>query len=237
VTINREGDDMTEGQTPEGEPTPVSDDTTATPTPAPAPLAPYVEHASAASSPDPTPVAPVAPTATPMAPAPAAPPPPVAWGVPPVAVAAAGGRTTLAAVAGVAMIILGVLGGLFGLAIAVFGSSVVKQLDLSQYGDFGNVNDPAAIVSGAIAFVGILVLLYSLVYLIGGIGIVRSRNWGRVMGLIVGILSGLFWLLSVTGGSSASGSGRDGIGFVLVLLAIHIYIVVVLIMFWRRKPA
>jgi hypothetical protein len=142
----------------------------------------------------------------------------------------------LAAVAGVGMIILGILGGLAGLGVAVFGASVVQQLDLSQYGDFGDVNDPAAIISGALAFVGILVVLYSLVYLIGGIGIVRSRNWGRVMGLIVGILSGLFWLLSLTGGSSSNGSG-NGTGFVLVLLLIHIYIVVVLIMFWRRKPA
>jgi hypothetical protein len=227
---------MTEGRTPEGEPTPVSDDTTSTPTPEPAPLAPYVEQASAASSPDPMPAAPVAPMATPVAATPAAPPPPVAWGAPPVAVAAKGERTMLAAVAGVGMIILGILGGLGGLAVAVFGSSMVKQFDLNQYGDFGDINDPAALISGAVAFVGIVVVVYSLVYLIGGIGVVRSRGWGRVMGLIVGILSGLFWLLSLTGGSSSNGTG-NGIGFVLVMLAIHIYIVVALIMFWRRSPA
>jgi hypothetical protein len=145
--------------------------------------------------------------------------------------AAKGQRTMLAAVAGVGLIILGVLGGLFGLAIAVFGSSVVRQLDLSQYGDFGDINDPAALISGAIAFVGIVIVVYSLVYLIGGIGVVRSRGWGRVMGLIVGILSGLFWLLGLTGGRS------DGIGFAIVMLAIHVYIVVALIMFWRRSPA
>jgi hypothetical protein len=209
---------MTDEQTPA--PIPSSD---------PPPLAPLVEQASANSSPEPTPPTMAAPT---MA-APAAPPPPVAWGAPPVVAAAKGERTMLAAVAGVGMIILGVLGGLFGLAIAVFGSSVVKSLDLSQFGDLNNtnINDPAALISGAIAFVGIVVVVYSLVYLIGGIGVVRSRGWGRVMGVIVGILSGLFWLAGLTGGRS------DGLGFALVMVAIHAYIVVALLVFWRRKTA
>lgn len=208
---------MTDEQTPA--PMPNSD---------PPPLAPYVAQASEASSPVATP-APVA------APAPAAPPPPVAWAAPPVAVARSGGRTVLAAIAGAGLIVLGVLGGLLGLAVAVFGSSVVRQLDLGQYGDFGNINDPAAVISGAIAFVGIIVVLYSLVYLIGGIGIVRSRGWGRVIGLIVGILSGTFWLLSLSGGG-ASGAGNN-LAFPLVMVAIHAYVVVVLIMFWKNKTA
>ncbi len=210
---------MTEGRTPEGEPTPATESMPATepmPMSDPPPLAPYVAQAAA------------------PAPAPAAPPPPVAWGAPPVMVAAKGGRTTLAAIAGVGLIILGVLGALLGLAFAVLGASIVKSLDLTQYGDFGDINDPAAVISGAIAFIGIIVVVYSLVYLIGGIGIVRSRGWGRVMGLIVGILSGIFWLLSLTGGGSAGGSGS--ILFPLVLFGIHAYVVVVLIMFWRRSP-
>ena len=204
---------MTDEKMPTGEPMPSAD---------PPPLAPLVQQAAAPAPP-------------PIAPPPIA-PPPVAWGAAPVAVAAKGGRTTLAAIAGVGLIILGILGGLLGLMITVFGPSVVSQFDLSQYGDFGDINDPAAVISGAIAFVGIVVVVYSLVYLFGGIGIVRSRGWGRVMGLIVGILSGLFWLLSLTGGGSASGAA-SGIGFVLVMLGIHVYVVVVLIMFWRNKTA
>lgn len=198
---------MTDEQTPAGEPMPSAD---------PPPLAPLVQQAAAPAPPPPV-----------M-------PPPVAWGAPPVAVAAKGGRTTLAAIAGVLLIVLGVLGGLLGLMVAVFGSSIVRQLDLDQFGgDFtgSGLNDPAAVISGAIAFVGIVVVVYSLVYLIGGIGIVRSRGWGRVMGLIVGILSGIFWLLSLTGGSNS------GIGFTLVMLGIHAYVVVVLFMFWRNKTA
>lgn len=205
---------MTDEQTPA--PLPNSD---------PPPLAPYVEQAGAETSSMPTP-APVAP---------AAPPPPVAWAAPPAVVVAGGGRTTLAAIAGVGLIVLGVLGILFGVAVAVLGSSVVNQFDLSQYGDFGNINDPGAVISGAIAFVGIIVILYSLVYLIGGIGIVRSRGWGRVMGLIVGILSGIFWLLSLSGGGA--NSAGNSLVFPLIMVLIHAYVVVVLIMFWRNRTA
>lgn len=202
---------MTDEQTPAGEPMPSTD---------PPPLAPLVQQAAA--------------------PPPAAPPPvapPVAWGAPPVAAVAKGGRTTLAAIAGVGLMILGILGGLLGLLIAVFGSSIVGQLDLKQYGDFGGLNDPAALVSGFLAFIGIVVVVYSLVYLIGGIGIVRSRGWGRVMGLIVGIVSTLFWLASLTGSGTGSSSAANSMGFVLVMLAIHIYIVVALLFFWRKNTA
>ena len=178
----------------------------------PPPLAPYVQQASA-----PTPAAP------PVT------PPPVAWGAPPVA-AAAGQRTPLAMVAGILLVLLSIGGGLIGLMIAIFGSAVVKQLNLDQYGDFGGLNDPAAVVGGFLAFIGVIVVVYSIVYLVAGIGVLRSRGWGRTIGIIVGILSGIFWLLSL------SGNGGGGL-FVIVLLAMHAYIAVVLLFFWRSRAA
>ena len=64
--------------------------------------------------------------------------------------------------------------------------------------------------------VGVVVIVYSLVYLIGGIGVLRSRDWGRVIGIVVGILSGLFWLAAVGGsGSAASGNAQSSIAFPL----------------------
>lgn len=193
---------MTNEQTPEGAPAPSSD---------PPPLAPYVDQAAV------------------PAPAPAAPPPPVTWAAPPVAVAAAGGRTGLAAAAGIIMLILGILGGLLGLFVAVVGGSFA-----SQFGDvleMPGINDPGSVMAGFIAFFGIIVVVYSLVYVIGGIGILRSRGWGRVMGLIVGILSGLVWL------SGLGQSDTANLPFTIVMLAIHAYIVVVLILFWRTRTA
>ena len=158
--------------------------------------------------------------------APAATPPPIY--APPPPTPGAGGRTTLAAAAGVILLILGILGGLLGLFVAVVGGSLA-----SSFGDLIEIpgmNDPSSFVGGMIAFFGIIVVIYSLVYVFAGIGIVRSRNWGRVMGLIVGILSGLIWL-------SGLGGERGNLPFTIVMLGIHVYVVVVLIMFWRAKTA
>jgi hypothetical protein len=159
-----------------------------------------------------------------------APPPAVAWQAPPPVVAASGARTPLAFASGILLILLAIGGGLIGLLLAVFGSSVVAQMDLSQFGDVGGLNDPGALVSGVLITFGIVIIVYSLVYLIAGIGVLRSRGWGRVMGIVVGILSGLFWLASLSGGNNAGG----GL-FVIVLLAIHVYIVATLLFFWRSK--
>lgn len=158
---------------------------------------------------------------------PAAPPPVYA---PPPPTPAAGGRTTLAAAAGVILLILGILGGLLGLFVAVVGGSFVASLgDVITIPELGDTS-AGGLLGGMIAFFGIIVVVYSLVYVFAGIGIVRSRNWGRVMGLIVGILSGLIWL-------SGLGGERGNLPFTIVMLGIHVYVVVVLIMFWRAKTA
>jgi hypothetical protein len=197
---------MTDEQTPAGEPAPSAD---------PPPLAPLVQQAAAPAPP-------------PIAPPPIA--PPVAWAAaPPAAMVVKGGRTTLAAIAGVMLLILGLIGGLLGLFVAVVGGSIVSSL-----GDIvaiEGINDPGSVIGGMVAFFGIIVVVYSLVYVLGGIGILRSRGWGRVMGLTVGILSGLIWL----GGLGQSDTAN--LPFTIVMLGIHAYVVVVLIMFWRNRTA
>lgn len=199
---------MTDERPPEGSPAPAPS------TEPPPPLAPYVAAA-----------------APPTPPPPAAAQPAVAWQAPPPVVAAQGRRTGLAAAAGVVLLILGVLGGLLGLLVALVGGSFVAGLgDLGYFPELEGA-DPAAILAGAVTFFGIVVVIYSLVYLFAGIGILRSRTWGRVMGLIVGIISGLIWL----GGLGQT--DQANIPFTIVMLAVHAYVVVVLILFWRTKTA
>jgi hypothetical protein len=175
-----------------------------------------------------------APAAPPPIPPPAA-QPAVAWAPPPATPAQQGGVTVWAKVAGVLLVIGGILGGLAGLAVAVFGSAVVEMIDdMGQIPDVEGL-DPRALVTGTIVFFGIIILIYSLVYLIGGIGVLRSRNWGRVLGLIAGILSGLIWLGSVT--TPDVPGARDSTIGSLIAFAIHAYIVIALIFFWRRPAS
>jgi hypothetical protein len=178
------------------------------------------------------------PIPPPAMPTPAIPPsqPAVTWAPAPAPVAAAAGqRTTISLVAGILLIIGGILGGLAGLAVAVFGNAIVQSLE-----DLGGLPtlegmDMAAFMSGFIVFFGIIILVYSLVYLFAGIGVLRSRDWGRVLGLIVGILSGLLWLGSVA--TPDQPGVRDSIVGSLIAFGIHAYIVVALLFFWRTKPS
>lgn len=202
---------MTDERPPEGAPAPEPAPSTAPPPP---PLAPYVAQTASAVSP---PVAP--PVAQPA----------VAWQAPAPAVVMPGSRTGLAAAAGIILLILGILGGLMGLFVAVVGGSLAASL--GDMVEIPGLNDPRGVVGGVIAFFGILVVVYSLVYLVAGIGILRSRNWGRIMGLIVGIISGLIWL----GGLGQT--QQANLPFTIVMLGVHAFVVVVLIMFWRTKTA
>lgn len=207
---------MTEERPPES----ASEDTTAVPTPPPA------------ATPPPAPPAYTPPTYTPPPVPPPAAQPTVAWAPPPAATAAVGQRTGLSLAAGILLVVLGILGALFSLVVLTIGRGVVQGFDFSGIPGAEGFNDPNALVSGVITFLGIFVLACSTFYIVGGVGIMRSKNWGRVIGIIIGILAGLLWL-----GSLANGS-RGDVSFALVLLALHAYVAIVLLFFWRtRAPA
>ena len=177
---------------------------------------------------------PIPPPAMPTPPVPS-PQPAVNWAPAPAPVAATGKRTTLSLAAGILLILGGILGGLAGLAVAVFGNAIVRSLE-----DFGGMPEVEGMnmvefMSGFIVFFGIIVIAYSLAYLFAGIGVVRSRDWGRVLGLIVGILSGLIWLSGM--GSTNQPGAADSLVGTLIGFGIHAYIVVALLFFWRTKPS
>ncbi len=189
--------------------------------------------------------APEAPAGTPAytpptyTPPPVAPPQPaVAWAPPPAAATVAVQRTPLSLAAGILLLILGILGALFGLLIAVVGGTFVRDFNFGDVPGFNGAN-PGPVIGSVVAFVGIVLIVGGLIYLVGGIGIIRSREWGRVIGILVGILIGLFWLIGVFGGGQyPDASGRTGGGlFALILFAIHAYIAVALLLFWKRGPA
>lgn len=171
----------------------------------------------------PPPIAPPAPQPEPAiswAPMPAAPPPTVR-----------APRSTLSLVAGVVLIVLGILGVIAAIAVLTIGREVVRQFDFSGIPGYTG-NDPNGFVGSVLAFLGIFVLVCSTFYIVGGVGITRSKDWGRVTGIVIGILAGLFWLLGVVSGR------RADISFELTLLALHAYVAVALLFFWRtRTPA
>jgi len=200
----------------------------ATPSPAPAP------SWGAPAQPPPPPLAPIVNQAPAPPASPAGQQPAVAWAAPAPAVAVQGGRTGLAAVAGIALLILGILGALIGLLVfAVAG--MVGSLGSGGFFDEVPGMPPGfeTAIGGFVVVLGVIILVYSLLYVIGGIGVLRSRGWGRVIGIVVGIISGLIWISAAT--TPAPGGEQSSVLFAFVLLAVHAYIVVVLIAFWRSK--
>jgi hypothetical protein len=225
---------MTEERPPEGAPEPNSE-------PLPEPSPPVTQMGEDESQPTPTMPAYAPPSYTPPpVPAPVTPQPTVAWSAPP-AVVAPGKRTSLAIAAGILLLIGGIGGILLGLLIAVVGGTVISNLNFDQFGYFPDLRgaDPGAVAGGVTVFVGVIIAVYSLAYLLAGIGVLRSSNSGRVLGIVVGIISGLIWL----GGAKNAGqipdaSGALGLGaFSIVMLALHVYVVAVLLFFWRRRPS
>jgi hypothetical protein len=156
------------------------------------------------STPDAT-AQPAAPEPAPASPPPAA--PAVTWAPPPAAPAATGQRTILAALAGILLLLGGILGGLAGLAVMLVGGSFAQALrDYIQVPGLEGA-DAATVLGGVVAFFGAVILVYSLVYLLAGIGVLRNRGWGRVMGLTVGILSCLIWLSGLSGSGTSPARG------------------------------
>jgi hypothetical protein len=191
------------------------------------------------------PAAPAAPApvaASPAPLAPAAPLPTVGWQAPPVVVAAKGQRTSVALAAGILLILGGVAGILIGLLVAIVGGSVVSSIDFSQFNNSPDLKgaNAGALAGGVVAFFGAVVVAYSIAYLLAGIGVVRSSNWARVLGIILGIISGLFWLLGLANASGAqnvAGASGGGLFFSVLALGVHVYIVVALLLFWRNKSS
>jgi hypothetical protein len=246
----REGDQMTDEKAPEGAPSSDADatapqstggwvpppDAAAAPPPAWSPPTP---DAAATPPPaaSPAPLAPlVSSTPPPAVPPPAyTPQPAVAWQAAP-AVAVASGRSGLAAGAGIGLLVFGILLLLIGLLFFAVAGMVGGLAGSGGFGDIpGMPPGFEGAIGGFVVVFGVIVILYSLLYIVGGIGVLRSRNWGRVIGIVVGIITGLLMLSGVTT-PSATGD-QSSLIFSLILLALHVYIVVALAFFWRSKSA
>ena len=165
-----------------------------------------------------------------------APQPAVSWAPAPAPVAATGKRTTLSLAAGILLILGGILGGLAGLAVAVFG----ERDRSSRSEDFGGMPevegmDMEEFMSGFVVFFGIIVIAYSLAYLFAGIGVVRSRDWGP-RARAHRRHPERSHLAVRHRGARTSRRRRQLVG-TLIGFGIHAYIVVALLFFWRTKPS
>ena len=165
----------------------------------------------------------VAPTAAPAA---------VGWVAPPAASAPQGRVTVLARFAGLLLLLIGVFWGVIG-ALAIAGGQAAKDA-LNNAGLAGG--DAAATV---LAGVGIVLLFFAFWEVLGGIGVIAGKGWGRVIGILYSLLFGLATLLPLSGATRAASDTTTDLGPVLVFFGGHviayIFIFIVLALRWRGK--
>jgi hypothetical protein len=144
--------------------------------------------------------------------------------MPAAAGAPVGPPNTLVRVAGVVLAVCGGLATLFGL-IFVVGGGAVGVMGTAA----GDTTGLAGLAGGAIAIFGVVIVIIGVLQLAGGVGIWRGRNWGRVTGIVFGVLGVLAGLGTMSGqGGAASG---------IPILAAYGYVLAVLLVYWRRSPA
>lgn len=99
---------------------------------------------------------------------------------------------------GVITIILGSLSLLCGLCIGIGGVAAGAGPGAGRFG--GRNVLPFQAAAGILIAIAVLIFIFGVVYLIGGIGVLQRRNWGRIMTLVSAGFSGLFGVLQLVGG-------------------------------------
>jgi hypothetical protein len=136
--------------------------------------------------------------------------------------------------------LLGLFWGLAGVVLIIGGSafrSFFDQLGGPLSTDSNSVDAAGNLVGGIFVGVGIVILVLAIVEVLGGLGTMLGKTWGRIIGILYSLVFGSFLLLGVSGATrAASDTGTDtgaGVIFLLVMFALYLYSFVVLLLRWR----
>ena len=138
--------------------------------------------------------------------------------------------------------VIGAVWGLLGV-LALGGGVFIRQL-VDQYApgssDPNAVNRLGDAVGGALAVLGIVILVFAVVEVLGGFGALLGKGWGRFLGILYSLVFGVGLLLIISSGLRASDTSVDvdsGVRvFFIVILAMflmYLYSLVVLLVRWR----
>jgi hypothetical protein len=154
-------------------------------------------------------------------------------------IAAKGSVTILARIAGLFLVLLGLLWGAIGAVLIVGGTAFHAFTDqFSALNSQTSLTTTGNVVGGVIAGVGIVILVFAIFEVLGGIGALFGKTWGRILGILYSLVFGAFLLVAVTSGTQAADvSGNSGVGtgviFIVVMFLMYLYALVVLLLRWR----
>jgi len=132
----------------------------------------------------------------------------------------------LVSLAGIALLVIGILVGLAGMGMMALGliaraafETALQNADPSRF-----TVDVVRVAEGVIVVLGVLFLVYGLGELIAGVGVLLKRQWGRLLGLVLSIIAGLLTTLVLLGSLSAD-NARGGLVLFLVFTIAYWFIV------------
>ncbi len=110
-----------------------------------------------------------------------------------------GGGSSSGSVTGVGVIsiILGSMTLLCGLCVVVLSMGIFGGAGGGNFGGRANFPDIFQAAAGVMIVISILVLVLGVLYLVGGIGVLQRRNWGRIMTLIMAGFSALLGIFCI----------------------------------------
>ena len=122
-------------------------------------------------------------------------------------------RPTGVTLASIFLIVMGVL-LLLGALLAFAGGAMFGSMLGSAQG--------GGLFAGLFAFLGVIVLIFAILHLAGGIGSLQGKGWGRWTGIVTAILLVIFLVLGLVGSFSAPG-GTNVTGLVTQIVFIALY--------------
>ena len=180
---------------------------------------------SPAPPPDPPPAAPPAAQSGWVQPQPAQ----SGWVMPASVAQGPGKASGLIIVAALFLLVIGVLTALAGAILMISGSLLGQAVNTeTNSGVFGAI-------SGFIAGVAVIVIVWALLEIFGAFGMFVRRGWGRAIGFIVGFIGAIFTGLALVA-SLASLGGADGgstAGGVIVILVVFLGYVLTVVSLMR----
>ena len=130
--------------------------------------------------------------------------------------------------AGVVLLIIGILVGLAGVGLMAVGlvaraafETAVQNADPVDFSV-----DAVRVFEGIFVVFGLIVAVYGLGELIAGIGVLLKRQWGRLLGVLLAFIAGSLTTLVGLGALGASNGTRAGL-VVFVVFAVAYWFVVV----------
>jgi hypothetical protein len=128
-----------------------------------------------------------------------------AWNPTPVVPPASGASGAVVG-AGVILLVIATLLGLFGIVVILAGAIMGQIRDLSGQSGLTEEQARALMEVGRpliIAFGGVALGL-GVAHLLSGIGVLRRRGWARILGLVMSVLGVLFWVLVLASSALAA---------------------------------